>query len=218
MKRSILSRAVAMVLAVLLILGCVLLPTLAAEQTGVTVKLHYNRPDGNYEGWSVWFWVDGVESADVPFAEENGEMVAAYSVPAGAASVGFIVKLPSWAAKDVDMDQFIDVAAYLSGTVHVYVESGVEGYTVKTEGDVITGVKIKEAVYRPGEGIQVTMTEEISDYVDGFAVSGITGCVGGDVGGGKYIVTTQEDLDPFGSYTGLVKEPDEKPVQDVDDL
>ena len=24
--------------------------------------------------------------------------------------------------------------------------------------------------------------------------------------------------DPFGSYTGLVKEPDEKPVQDADDL
>lgn len=24
--------------------------------------------------------------------------------------------------------------------------------------------------------------------------------------------------DPFGSYTGLVKHPDEKPVQDADDL
>ena len=24
--------------------------------------------------------------------------------------------------------------------------------------------------------------------------------------------------DPFGSYTGLVKEPEEKPVQDADDL
>ena len=24
--------------------------------------------------------------------------------------------------------------------------------------------------------------------------------------------------DPFGSYTGLVKEPDERPVQDADDL
>ena len=201
MKRSILSRTLALVLAALLLLGCVLLPALAAEQTGVTVKLHYNRPDGNYDGWSVWFWVDGVESADVPFAEENGEMVASYPVPAGAASVGFIVKLPAWAAKDVDMDQFIDVAAYLSGTVHVYVESGVEGYTVKTENDVIMGVKIKEAVYRPGEGIQVTMTEEISDYVDGFSVSGVTGCVGGDLGNGKYLVTTQEELDPFGSYT-----------------
>ena len=31
----------------------------------------------------------------------------------------------------------------------------------------------------------------------------------------------QEELivtDPFGSYTGLVKDPDEKPVQDADDL
>jgi len=24
--------------------------------------------------------------------------------------------------------------------------------------------------------------------------------------------------DPFGSYTGLVKDPDEKPIQDADDL
>lgn len=30
---------------------------------------------------------------------------------------------------------------------------------------------------------------------------------------GKRICT-----DPFGSYTGLVKDPDEKPVQDADDL
>ena len=30
---------------------------------------------------------------------------------------------------------------------------------------------------------------------------------------GKRICT-----DPFGSYTGLVTEPDEKPVQDADDL
>ena len=29
---------------------------------------------------------------------------------------------------------------------------------------------------------------------------------------------TQIIVDPFGSYTGLVKYPDEKPVQDADDL
>ena len=118
MNRKLMIRVIAGILVAVLALGVLITPALAAE-SGVTVKLHYNRPDGNYADWSVWFWVDGLESVDAPFQEENGQMVATYSVPGGAASVGFIVKLPNWAAKDVDKDQFIDVAAYASGTVHV---------------------------------------------------------------------------------------------------
>ena len=40
----------------------------------LVIKLHYNRPDGNYENWSVWFWATGAEGTDNPFVEENGEM------------------------------------------------------------------------------------------------------------------------------------------------
>ena len=200
MKRTLLVRIVAGLLVLVLALGLIATPALAAE-TGVTVKLHYNRPDGNYDGWSVWFWVDGVESADVPFAEENGQMVAGYAVPEGATSVGFIVKQPDWAAKDVDKDQFIDVAAYLSGVVHVYVEAGVEGYEVKLDSNVATGVKIKEAVYKDGVGIQVTMTEAVSDYAAGFAVSGMTVASVDETGAGSYLITTAEPMDPFASYT-----------------
>ena len=201
MNRTVIARIIAGLLALLLLLGCVVLPGLAAETGGVTVKLHYNRPDGVYDDWSVWFWIEGSESADVPFVEETGEMVATYPVADGASSVGFIVKLPNWSAKDVDADQFIDVSPYLSGTVHVYVQSGIAGYEIRTDADVVTGIKIREAVYREGVGIQVTMTEEIPDYVDGFSVSGMSGCVGADAGNGKYIVTVEEEMDPFGSYT-----------------
>ena len=201
MKTHIFSRLTAMLLAFVLALGCVALPAMAESQDGTVIKLHYNRPDGKYADWSVWFWVEGVTSADIPLTEENGEMVASFPVAPGATSVGFIVKQPNWAAKDVDKDQFIDVAAYLSGTVHVYVEAGVEGYTVKTDKDVKTGVKIKDAVYREGVGIQVTMTEEIPDYQKGFSVSSLTIREVGDAGNAKYIITTEEAIDPFGSYT-----------------
>ena len=30
----------------------------------VKLKLHYNRPDGAYDGWMVWFWAEGQEGAD----------------------------------------------------------------------------------------------------------------------------------------------------------
>ena len=200
MKSSLLQRTFALLLVCVLVIG--MLPLSAAAAEGVTVKLHYNRPDGNYADWSVWFWIEGSDSADVPFVEENGEMVASYPVLPGATSVGFIVKLPNWAAKDVDMDQFIDVAAYLSGDIHVYVESGVEGYTVVTGEDVTTGIKIKEAVYTDGEGIRVVMTAPVEP--SSFTVTGPEGDVpvsnAAESGENTYVLTT-DSLDLMASYT-----------------
>lgn len=134
----------------------------------LTIKLHYEREDGNYTEWSVWFWVDGVESADIPFAEENGDMVASYSVPQGASKVGFIVRTPEW-KKDVDMDQFIDIAECVSGTVHVYVESGVEGYTKEYGEDVVKGVKISNASY-DGSQVRITMAGSLEDAANAFSI------------------------------------------------
>ena len=105
------------------------------------IKLHYNRPDGNYDNWSVWFWAP--TGVAVEFEEENGEMVATYTVEAGAMEVGYIVRLGNWEKKDIDKDQFIDVSSYISGTIHVYVESGVEGHTVVEGSDVVNGTKLK---------------------------------------------------------------------------
>ncbi|MBQ7001328.1 MAG: type I pullulanase [Oscillospiraceae bacterium] len=202
MKKSVLSRAVAFALAALLLLGCIAVPAFAAED-GVVIKLHYNRPDGNYADWSVWFWIEGVDGADIPLENVGGEMVATYPVASGATNVGFIVKLPNWAAKDVDKDQFIDVAPYLSGTVHVYVEAGVEGYELKEE-NVISGIKVKDAVYKEGVGIQVSMTAPVSDPASAFALTGPEGKVAiqvEDSGNGKYVLLPETSLDLYGSYT-----------------
>ena len=120
MKKNVLARTIALVLVALMVLGIIAMGASAAEEDGVVIKLHYNRPDGVYDDWSVWFWNLGKDGADIPFAEENGEMVATFPVEPGATSVGFIVKLPGWAAKDVNEDQFIDVAAFISGTAYCF--------------------------------------------------------------------------------------------------
>ena len=198
-----LKRVFAMALALLLVLGNFAAPAAAAED-GVTIKLHYNRPDGEYADWSVWFWNLGEEGVDIPFADENGERVATYNVKPGVTSVGFIVKLPGWAAKDVNEDQFIDIAAYVSGTVHVYVESAVKGYKLELGDDVKTGIKVKEVKYVDGSGVQISMTGSVGDGAAAFTLSGEGGVITPTaVTEGKsfvYTMTLAEPLDLFGSY------------------
>ena len=149
MNKKLVTRILAFFLVMVLVLGLFAGLTVSAAEDGVVIKLHYNRPDGEYADWSVWFWNLGMEGVDTPFVKEGGEMVATWNVAPGVTSVGFIVRTPDW-GKDVDKDQFIDVAAYTSGTVHVYVESGVEGYTVVNGDDLVSGVKARAVVYKEG--------------------------------------------------------------------
>ncbi len=208
MRKTVCTRIIAALLAVLLVLALTG-PALAAEEQGVVIKLHYNRPDGNYADWSVWFWNVGAEGMDVPFAEENGEQVATFQVSPGVTSVGYIVKLPNWAAKDVNKDQFIDVAAYVSGTIHVYVESGVEGHTVVLGEDVVTGIKLVSCTYEEGLGIRVTMTAAIENSSDAFRVFGPDGEVAiSSVSSSDkaYVIFTEQKLDLLKSYTLIYDE------------
>jgi len=204
MKYSAMTRFFAVLTALVLSVGCLTGFAEATETEGVTICLHYDRPDGNYEGWSVWFWVEGSDAADVPLEETAGEMTASFPVPDGATSVGFIVKQPNWAEKDVDMDQFVDVADCLSGTVHVHVDAGVEGYEMVYGADVTTGTKVKEAVYRQGVGILVEMTQPLADPENAFslkaaeeeiAIASVT------AEGSSCIIATEQPLDNMQVYT-----------------
>lgn len=178
--------------------------TVSAEENP-TLKLHYHREDGSYEGWDVWLWDDGGEGAAYPFEEEEGEMVATKEITPDATKIGFIVRTQDW-TKDFDGDQFIDVSEMVSGTVHVYVESGVEGYTKEYDDDVVTGIKIRSAVYDDEERtVMVTMTGAIEGDVEGvFSVSGKEGeaAVSGvkELSAGTYLVTLEQELDAAKSY------------------
>ena len=174
----------------------------------LVLKLHYNREDGNYDDWDVWMWEEGMDGAGYPFENENGEMVATKTITPGTTSVGFIVRTADW-TKDVDEDQFIDISEMVSGTVHIYVESGVPGYTKEYAEDAVTGVKLTKARYEEAtQTITVTMTGKLDgEAADAFTVEGADGNVaikevaeGGEFG---YALTMEEPLDLSKTYNIL---------------
>lgn len=175
----------------------------AAE--GITIKLHYHRGDDNYSGWDVWMWEEGGEGGGFPFAEEDGEMVATKEVTPGITRIGFIIRTADW-TKDFDGDQFIDVSEVISGTVHIYVESGQEGYTTEYADDVVTGVRLKTATYNNDSTVTVTMTGELEGSPEGvFTVADKEGKVEvTSVEAEKdfaYTLVLAEELDASKSYT-----------------
>ena len=204
MNTKLVTRILAFFLAAVLVLGLFTGLTVSAAEDGVVIKLHYNRPDGNYADWSVWFWNYGAEGVDTPFVNEGGDMVATWNVAPGVTSVGFIVRTPDW-GKDVAEDQFIDVSAYTSGTVHVYVESGVKGYTLELGKDVSSGIKAKSVAYKEGAGIQVSMTGAVATPQKAFTVTGPNGkmAIASVTEGDNYVYTlvTEQELDLYASYT-----------------
>ena len=174
----------------------------------LVIKLHYNRPDGNYTDWDVWFWAP--TGVGVSFQEENGEMVATYEVEAGATQVGYIVRLGggNWSSKDVDKDQFIDVAAYKSGTLHAYVESGVEGCKIVEGSDIVMGTKVTAASYdqnkkevsvtivNPKEGVEEALV--LSNKNGEVVIAEVTGKLDGITG--TYTIKLNDALDLSQKY------------------
>ena len=205
MKKRVISLVLALALVLTLSATAIggAVEALAAE-SGIVIKLHYNRPDGDYTDWTVWMWADGQGGEDIPFAEEDGDMVATYSVPAGTVKIGFIVRTPDW-TKDVGEDQFIEIPEVVSGTVHVYVESGVKGYTRKDADDVVTGTRVNTVKYDPATGVVVTMTGEVEgNPEDAFVLKGPDGAVKVSevkVTGYIYTLIPAEGLDLFKDYT-----------------
>ncbi len=177
----------------------------AKADGGVVIKLHYNRPDGAYDGWSVWFWEYGKDGSDYAFNEENGEMVATMEATPGTMQVGFIVRTQAW-DKDVAEDQFIDISEMVSGTVHVYVEASVKGFEKDYGDDAVKGTKLSKALYNGDGTVTVKMTGNLEyDYETAFSLAGKLGEVGiKSVTQPKdytYLITLNEELNATKSYT-----------------
>lgn len=205
MRRRISAFMMAALLFVVPFMGAMLDVVTVHAAEGITIKLHYHRGDDNYSGWDVWMWEEGGEGGGYLFAEENGEMVATKEVTPGITRIGFIIRTVDW-TKDFDGDQFIDVSEVISGTVHIYVESGQEGYTTEYADDVITGVRLKTATYNNDSTVTVTMTGELEGAFDGvFTIADKAGKV--EITGVEaetdfaYTLTLAEELDASKSYT-----------------
>ncbi len=211
MKKRIVTLLLALVMVVSLVAGAI--PALAAEE-GITLRLHYHREDGNYEGWNMWFWdPDGTSTLAPPYyftEEENGDMVSTITLKTGTMRVGFIVRLNEWEAKDIGEDQFIDIAGILGGTLDYYVESGVKGGRLEKGSDVKEGVVITGARYaKNSDGIPqviAKMSDEL-DYTpdtNTFTVKNNDGAV--EITAVKkvsqyYYLTLAEELDPTRGYS-----------------
>ena len=142
-------------------------------------------------------------------------MVATKTITPGTTSVGFIVRTADW-TKDIDADQFIDISEMVSGTVHIYVESGVEGYTKEYGSDAVTGTKLTKARYDGETTIQVQMTGAIDgSLTDTFTVRGTEGTIPAkDIVNDEsflYNIILSEPLNETKSYT-ILFEGNEYPI------
>ena len=207
MKRRLFALMASIVIAVgyLFAGNALTLPISAEGEGGPTLKLHYHRDDGDYAKWDVWLWEEGHDGAGYAFAEEDGDMVATMDVTPGTNSIGFIVRTQEW-TKDIDKDQFIDISEVVSGTVDIYVESGVEGYTKELRDDVTIGVKMKNARYDGNSSVTVTLTAEMTgDPATAFVIEGSDGPVAISKvtakGNGVYEAELKSALNPYKTYT-----------------
>lgn len=96
----------------------------------VTVRLHYHRKDGEYTPWSVWMWGTGDGTDNAFTGTDDYGVYLEYTAGVDVAELGFIIRTQEW-NKDFDGDQFIDLRNVTTEAIDVYVESGVEGYTIK---------------------------------------------------------------------------------------
>ena len=187
MKKRIITLLLALIMVVSLIGGAI--PAFAAEGD-ITLRLHYAREDGEYEGWEMWFWDNAPSPStnlEPPYAFEeiDGEMVSTIKLNTGTMNIGYIVRLGNWIAKDIEEDQFIDITGVLKGTVDVYVKSGVKGHEIVLGEDCVTGVVVTSAQYKEKNSdgnpqIIVKMSSKIEDYevtTDTFKVSNSDGAV-----------------------------------------
>lgn len=189
----------------------------AAED--LVLKLHYHRADDDYDDWDVWLWDAGKDGAGYAFAEEDGEMVATKVIQPGVTQEGFIVRTASW-SKDIDKDQFIDLAEMVSGTVHIYVESGVEGYKKEYGDDAVTGIKLASASYDDESNtVIIKMTATVLDYESAFRLQNASGdVIEAEAAEGnqyEYLLTPREPLDLSGAYNILYDDTEYKVVMPI---
>ena len=184
-----------------------------AADSPITLALHYHRPDGDYADWDVWAWGEEgtpMEGIGVPFTEADGDSMVAYiPVPLGTTKVGYIVRKGggNWTAKDISDDQYVYFPDVLSGTLHLYVESGVPDGELVDGEDLVRGILVTEARYDPDANvINISMSANLTQETDGaFTVTGPGGQVAvtsvSQTADKKYALTPAETLDLTESYT-----------------
>lgn len=220
-----------MILAVLMLASVIILPLPAvAEENYVTIRLHFHRPDGNYNGWEVWLWdMDGITSLEPPYFltvdPTNGDAVCEFQVKSGTGLIGYIFRKDGWLVKDVGHDQHINITGVLSGTVDFYVESGVPTQASQNDiptrdeliangnlvlgDDVVIGTVVVAVTYKINYSGDPEVCVQIGGENNNYTTSDfrITDSQGNAVpvermrpAGNRYYLTLGQELDLFENY------------------
>ncbi len=89
-----------------------------------SIEVEYERPNQDYKGWNLWVWGPILGHRQVDFERiEDGRAVAKIVVAPEETSVGFIIRLKDWQAKDVDTDRYIFVNTH-QDAIKVLIKSG----------------------------------------------------------------------------------------------
>jgi pullulanase len=169
-------------------------PATAALPDTVNLTVHYNRTNGDYDGWNLWLWQNKDSGADgagssVKFSEPDDAFgkVAKYSLKGMSAydSVGIIVRLNEWAKKDTASswpnggDRFI-VDFDASGTAEIWLKQN-DVTIYKTEPQ-LSGSEplILGASFTTENQIAVTLNRKFTlsgATAEGFSLSNSKGAV-----------------------------------------
>ena len=139
----------------------------AVDENKVTVRIHYTRPDGNYEGWNFHLWNENGDIKDTSVLTDSGLVATlVFENARGVQSVNVIPRFSTadnkWAAQDATF--YIDLSNIVSGTVDYYITAGSNNGRRVLGIDVALGNKLSDVKldYDTGK-IHVTIAKPVSD-------------------------------------------------------
>jgi pullulanase len=92
-----------------------------------TLYIHYNRPDGDYSTWNLWFWPKDKPGGMIELSNTDKDGVYA-QIDVSAFSeteFGFIIRKGEWIEKEGSGDRYIKTTkSDANGNLHAYIFSG----------------------------------------------------------------------------------------------
>ena len=138
------------------------------DDNTVTIRIHYTREDGKYDGWNLWVWGSNMDGHQVDFAEElvDGAKVATIVLDKARdhQNISFKERLSvegdDWKDQG-SMDRTIDLSTIVSGTIDYYIPSG----NVVYGDDIIRKNKISSVeVDYDSNAIVLSAVQAIANY------------------------------------------------------
>lgn len=90
----------------------------------LVITYHYERYQGDYEGFVIWSWTAGEEGKEYAFTEYDafgGKAEVVYPTDGEYPEVGFLVKYRDWEAGEISEDRFLDLSRAVDGHLDVYI-------------------------------------------------------------------------------------------------